>query len=146
MQIVGIIVFALCFLFMADIGIIIDFLFTTIIEKIFPDKEESETKVFRGSLVYYGLRGGALYVDNENITYKNQTTSIPDEFKNLVIPLKKIVKVEKTRAMFMPAVVIHLSKYQSYKFVIFNRPKFLKLTDPLYVDPQEETENGHSSK
>lgn len=145
MQIVGVIVFVLCFLFIADLGVIIDFLFTTVIEKIFPEKEEGETKSFRGSLVYYGLRGGALYVDNENITYRNQTATIPDEFKPLVIPLSKIIKIEKSRAMLLPAVVIHVSKYKSYKFVVFNRPKFLSLTDPHFATAEEATEGKPSS-
>lgn len=138
---IGILIFILCFIFMADIAIILDLLFTLIINKIFPDKEENDTKSFVGSLCHMGLRGGGLYVDKDNFTYKNKSATIPDEFKELVIPLRSITKVEKSRVLFFPAVKVHMGKYKTYKFVVFNRPLFLKMTVPNYTAENNDMQN-----
>lgn len=46
MQIVGVIVFVLCFLFIAFLGVIIDFLFTTVIEKYSPKKKRAKPNCY----------------------------------------------------------------------------------------------------
>ena len=130
---VGLMIFIVCFIFMADIAIIIDILFTLIINKIFPDEGQNDAKAFVGSLCHMGLKGGSLSVDSKNFYFKHKSASTPDEFKDLVIPLRSISKAEKTRAFFLPAVILHVGTYKTYKFVVFNRPLFLKMIDPNYA-------------
>jgi len=82
-------------------------------------------KVFYGSLCDQGRRGGAIYVDNEAIAYKNQTLTLPEEYKNIIIPIKEIERIEKGCMLLFPTVTIYLKNHRHYKFIIFNRKRFL---------------------
>ena len=135
---VGLLIFIVCFIFMVDIGIIIDLLFNLIINKVFPEKDKTNTQSFVGSLYYMGLKGGNLSIDEKNFYFKHKSASTPDEFKNLVIPLRSITKIEQARVFFLPAVILHAGNYKTYKFVVFNRPLFLKMADPNYQSDDME--------
>lgn len=82
-------------------------------------------EAFYGSLCYEGLRGGAIQVNDQAVIYKNQTLTLPDEYKNIEMPFQDIEKVEKGRAGLFPAVTIYLKNGKKYKLVVFNRKKFL---------------------
>ena len=81
-------------------------------------------KAFYASLCYQGARGGAIYVEDESIVYKNQTLTIPNEYKNLVMKVQDIERVEKCSAFIFPAVKIYFNNQRMYKFIIFNRKRF----------------------
>lgn len=83
-------------------------------------------KSFYGSLCYQGIRGGAICVTDNAVLYKNQTLTLPQEYKNIVIPFDGIEKVEKSRRLLLPAVTIHLKNHRKYQFVVLNRSRFLK--------------------
>lgn len=135
---VGLLIFIVCFIFMVDIGIIIDLLFNLIINKVFPEKDKTNAQSFVGSLYYMGLKGGNLSIDEKNFYFKHKSASTPDEFKDLVIPLRSITKIEQARVLFLPAVILHVGNYKTYKFVVFNRPLFLKMADPNYQSEDME--------
>lgn len=135
---VGLLIFIVCFIFMVDIGIIIDLLFNLIINKVFPEKDKTNAQSFVGSLYYMGLKGGNLSIDEKNFYFKHKSASTPDEFKDLVIPLRSITKIEQARVLFLPAVILHVGNYKTYKFVVFNRSLFLKMADPNYQSEDME--------
>lgn len=83
-------------------------------------------KAFRGSLCYKGLRGGAIFVDNKFVVYKNQTLTLSERYKNIVIPIEEIAKVKKGYAIVFPTVTIYLKNNEKYRFVIFSRKKFIE--------------------
>lgn len=83
-------------------------------------------EAFYASLCYQGIRGGAIYVDADSVVYKNQTLTIPEAYKNIVMPIKDIDKIEKGWLLFLPTVAIYLKNQKGFKFVIFDRKKFLE--------------------
>lgn len=88
-------------------------------------------KAFYGSLCYQGIRGGAILMNDEAVLYKNQTLTLPDEYKNIKMPYKNIKKVTKESYLLFPAVTIYLKDGHNYKFIIFNRKRFFKELQPL---------------
>lgn len=88
-------------------------------------------KAFYGSLCYQGIRGGAIIINNGAVIYKNQTLTLPDEYKNIVLPIKEIADVEKGWLLCLPTITIHLKSKKKYKFVIFNRKGFLNQLEKL---------------
>lgn len=83
---------------------------------------------FYASLCHQGLRGGAIFVDDNSITYQNQTLTIPEAYKNIEIPFQEIRKIEKGRVLLLPAVTVCLHD-RKYRFVIFGRKKFLTILE-----------------
>lgn len=83
-------------------------------------------KAFRASLCYHGLRGGAVYIENGAVVYKNQTATMPEAYKNIVMPMQEITAVEKGRKVFFPTVTLRLAGGTSYCFVVFARKRFLE--------------------
>ena len=82
-------------------------------------------RAFRCSFCYQGLRGGAIYLDDTSVAYRNQTLTLPEAYKNIVIPIQKIESVEKGHIFLFPTVTIHLENQEAYRFVLFRRQKFL---------------------
>lgn len=91
--------------------------------------EVAMKKIFYGSLCYQGIRGGAIAITNHTIRYKNQTLTLPEQYKNITIPIKQIKKIQKGRVLLLPTVTIYLKNpsNQQYKFVVFNRKRFLNV-------------------
>lgn len=83
-------------------------------------------KHFWGSLCYQGIRGGAIIINDESVIYRNQTLTLPEAYKNIVIPIEKIKKIELGFLLLLPTVTLRTEE-QVYKFVIFNRNGFLKI-------------------
>lgn len=83
-------------------------------------------KAFCGSLCYQGLRGGAIFVDNKFVVYKNQTFTLSERYKNIVIPIEENAKAKKGYAIVFPTVTIYLKNNEKYRFVVFNRKKFIE--------------------
>ena len=84
-------------------------------------------KVFYASLFYEGVRGGAIVVNDHAIVYKNQTLTLPSEYKNIVMPFAYIDHVESGRAFLFPTFTIYLKSGRSYKYLIYNRNRFHKV-------------------
>ena len=83
-------------------------------------------KAFYASLFYEGVRGGAIVVNDYAIVYKNQTLTLPSEYKNIVMPFADIDKIESGRALLFPTFTIYLRNGKFYKYLIFNRKRFYK--------------------
>lgn len=62
-------------------------------------------------------------MDDEYVVFRAQTLTLPDEYKNISIPIKEIRKMEQGSLLFLPTVKIYL-KDRDYKFVVFNRKDF----------------------
>ena len=84
---------------------------------------------FYASLVHHGLRGGAVYVSEDAITYQNQTAAIEAKYKHLVLPFREIREISCERVLLLPAVTVSLKNEESYRFIIFNRKRFLNCLD-----------------
>lgn len=83
-------------------------------------------KAFYGSLVYKGARGGAIIINDDSMVYKNQTATLEAEYKNIIMTFNDIERIEKENSFLFPAVTIYLKNGRHYKFIIFNRKRFIK--------------------
>lgn len=65
-------------------------------------------------------------MENKFVVYKNQTLALSKRYENIVIPIEVIAKVKKGNAIVFPTVTIYLKNNEKYRFVIFNRKKFIE--------------------
>lgn len=83
-------------------------------------------KAFYASICSNGAHGGALYTDKNGVLFRCQKLTVDSTLKNLSFCYEQIEKCEKKRSLVVfPAVTITLSDKSRYKFIIFNRKKFL---------------------
>lgn len=82
-------------------------------------------KTFVCSLCHNGLLGGALYLDDQSLTYKTNKLTVDKKFRNLAMPLAEISKISWQQMIF-PVATVHLKNGESYKFLIFNKSGFEK--------------------
>ncbi len=90
-------------------------------------------KVFMCSLCRDGVLGGGLYLDNKSVTYRTQKLTVDEKFRNLVLPLSEIKDMTWKQTIF-PAATFHMKNGEQYKFVIFNKRRFSKAYQELYID------------
>ena len=84
--------------------------------------------LFIVSFCYHGLLGGDIIADDNAITYKTGKLTIPANLRNLEMKYTDIAGITEDRALFLPAVTIHMRSGESYKFVVFfARKRFCEL-------------------
>ena len=90
-------------------------------------------KSFYASACIDGLHGGAAYLSDDGFCFRCQKSTIADEYKNLKIPYENIKTVCKgKRAFFIPTTVIETVYGKTYRFLIFNRNKFINIIKSIY--------------
>lgn len=82
-------------------------------------------KVFMCSLCHNGLLGGALYLDNESLTYKTNKLTVDKKYKNLVLPRNEISCVTWEWFLF-PVATFNMANGEKHKIMIYSKRKFLK--------------------
>ena len=83
-------------------------------------------KMYMVSLCYSGgLLGGALYLDDERVTFRSTKLQVPPEIRNMPLPYCRIRRVEKSKALFLPTVTIEMEDGRERKFLVFGRKGFL---------------------
>ena len=74
--------------------------------------------VFICSLVLNGILGGALYVDEQSITYRTNKLTVSKELRNLVLPISEIQDVTWKWVVF-PIATFHMLDQRNYIIIIF---------------------------
>ena len=82
-------------------------------------------KAFVCSLCHNGILGGALYLTSDSLTYKTNKLTVHPKYRNLVLPLRDVLDISWKWILF-PVATVHMSNGESFKFIIFNRPRFEK--------------------
>ena len=82
-------------------------------------------KSFVCSLCRNGIIGGALYLDNSSLTYKTNKLTIDKKYRNLVLPMSDIKEITWKWIVF-PVATVFMKNGEEYKFIIFNKPRFVK--------------------
>ena len=80
------------------------------------------------SLCHNGVLGGGLYLNSESLTYKTNKLTVDKKYRNMVLPIKEIQKIEWKRIVF-PIATVNMKNGEAYKFIIFNRRRFQRLFD-----------------
>jgi hypothetical protein len=82
---------------------------------------------FYASACIYGIHGGGAYLVDDGFRFRCQKLTIADEYKDLLIPYEKIKSVFAARwVLFIPTTVIETQDRKTYRFLIFNRKKFIR--------------------
>ena len=63
-------------------------------------------KSFICSLCHNGILGGALYLEENSVTYKTNKLTVDKAYRNLVLPLDEIAELTWKWVVFSPAVWI----------------------------------------
>ena len=83
-------------------------------------------KSFMCSLICHnGIVGGALYLDENSVTYRTNKLTVNKAYRNLVLPLDKITELTWRWVVF-PIATFHLNNGEKYKILIFNKRRFQK--------------------
>ena len=82
-------------------------------------------KVFLCSLCHGGVLGGALYVRDSDLAYKTNKLILNKEYRNIVIPFDSIAEISWRRVLF-PIATITTTDGKSYKFLLYNKKRFLR--------------------
>ena len=82
-------------------------------------------KSFVCSLVHNGILGGGLYIDDESVVYKTNKLTVDERYRNLVLPLQRLGKVEWKWVIF-PVATFYMRGGEKYTFIIFNKARFEK--------------------
>lgn len=83
-------------------------------------------KAYYASVCSNGAHGGALYTDENGVLFRCQKLTVDEKFKRLSFGYNEIKKLEKKRSLAVfPAVTITLANNESYKFIVFNRKRFI---------------------
>ena len=83
-------------------------------------------EVFICSLIQNGILGGALYVDEQSITYRTNKLTVSTELRNLVLRISEIQDVTWKWVVF-PIATFHMLDQRNYKIIIFNKWRFEKV-------------------
>ena len=82
-------------------------------------------KSFMCSLCRNGILGGALYLENEALTYKTTKLTVDQQYRNLILPFKEIREITWKRIIF-PVATFHMKNGEEYTFLIFNKSRFIR--------------------
>lgn len=85
----------------------------------------SSMKSFVCSLCHNGILGGGLYLDSISLTYKTNKLTVDNKYKNLVLPMREIKEITWKWIVF-PVATVFMKNGEQYKFIIFNKPRFVK--------------------
>jgi hypothetical protein len=77
------------------------------------------------SLCRNGILGGALYLENEAVTYKTTKLTVDQQYRNLILPFKEIREITWKRIIF-PVATFHMKNGEEYTFLIFNKSRFIR--------------------
>ena len=82
-------------------------------------------KTFICSLCHNGILGGALYLDDQSLSYRTNKLTVDRRYRNLVFPLTKIDGISWAWILF-PVATVEMKNGESFKFIIFNKKRFEK--------------------
>ena len=77
------------------------------------------------SLCHNGILGGALYFDENSVTYKTNKLTVDKAYRNLVLPQNEIAELTWKWVVF-PVATFRMKNGVEYKFIIFNKRRFEK--------------------
>lgn len=83
-------------------------------------------KAFICSLCKGGILGGALYLDENSVTYKTNKLTVDKAYRNLVLPLDKIESLTWKWIVF-PVATFLMKNGAKHTFIIFNKRHFNEL-------------------
>ncbi|WP_130871277.1 hypothetical protein [Intestinimonas massiliensis (ex Afouda et al. 2020)] len=86
---------------------------------------------FMASFFHEGVLGGAIYLQSGKVLYRTNKLQVETKYRNLEMPYNSIEQIKTGRALCFPTVTLAMKNGSSYRFIIFNRKKFLSRLNEL---------------
>ena len=80
-------------------------------------------KMFICSIIHNGILGGALYLDDQSLTFRTGKLTVDKKLKNLSLPIQEINEIS-WKWVILPIATIHMKNGETYKFIIFSKNHF----------------------
>ena len=80
-------------------------------------------KMFICSIIHNGILGGALYLDDQSLTFRTGKLTVDKKLKNLSLPIQEINEIS-WKWVILPIATIHMKNGETYKFIIFSKNRF----------------------
>lgn len=90
-----------------------------------------EKTSFYASLFENGLLGGAAYLDEDLFRFVCQKATVDKELRDIRIPYLNIRSVRAENKNLFPLTTIETDYGKSYRFLIFNRRRFIDLVNKM---------------
>lgn len=82
---------------------------------------------FIASICVHGVQGGAVYLADDGFLFRCQKATLEAEYKNVRILYENIKSVSAgKRVLFIPTTVMETRDGRKYRFLIFNRKRFMR--------------------
>ncbi len=82
-------------------------------------------RAFMCSLCHNGILGGALYLNENTVTYRTNKLTVEKEYRNLVLSLDEIENLTWKWIVF-PVATFRMKSGAEHKFIIFSKRRFNK--------------------
>ena len=82
-------------------------------------------KKFVCSLCHKGIIGGALYLDENAVTYKTNKLAVDKAHKNLLLPIEEIAELTWRWVVF-PIATFYMKDGVKHQIIVFNKRRFEK--------------------
>ena len=92
-------------------------------------------RCFIVSLCKNGILGGAIRADDEKISYSTGKLTVPKEYKHIEMKYSEIEGIEKGWMLLFPTVLIKMNDGREFKFIVFNRSRFIRTLSEMGVEP-----------
>ena len=83
-----------------------------------------KTKIYICSLCRGGILGGALYLDENSLTYRTNKLTVNKKYRNLVLPKSEIKEILWNK--YLPVATFCMRNGEDFTFLIFNKSEFNK--------------------
>lgn len=95
-------------------------------------KRRSDRKdAFMASFFHEGVLGGAIYLQKDKAIYRTNKLQVEPQYRNLEMPYYNLEEIEIGWVLCFPTVILSMKSGVSYKFILWNRKKFLPRLDEL---------------
>ena len=85
--------------------------------------------IFSVSLCKNGILGGWIIVEDSSMTYKTGKVTIPEKYRNLEMKYEDVVSMTEGSFIFIPTITVEMKNKEAYKFLVFNKNRFLEMVD-----------------
>ena len=86
--------------------------------------------VFLCSLCHQGILGGALYLENQTLTYRTEKLTVSEKYRSLTLPVSEIQEITWKWRLF-PMAVFAMKDGSTHRFLIFRKSAFCRAYQEL---------------
>lgn len=86
-------------------------------------------RYFITSLVYNGLIGGGITVNEEGVTYHTGKLTVEPRLRHLTLDFKGMERWESGWLLFLPTVTVTMKSGEAYRFFLLSPKRFIQVLE-----------------